>query len=75
MFYPLDIFKSDSDGLLWCGAAETLVAAKRCINKLGVSSPGEYFVLDQQTGARIEVAIPSSTLEPPISLDNGNRGK
>jgi hypothetical protein len=34
MFYPLDIFKTESDGgVLWRGAAETLVAAKACIKK------------------------------------------
>jgi hypothetical protein len=68
MFPPLDIFKTDSDGLLWRGAADTLVAAQTCIKKLAVSSPGVYFIFDQHTGRRIEVAIPSSTLESPISV-------
>jgi hypothetical protein len=41
MFYPLDIFKTDSDGsILWRGAAETFVAAKAFIKKLAASSPG-----------------------------------
>ena len=53
MFQPLDIFKTDSDGsVLWRGAAEDFVAAKRRIEKLALSSPGEYLILDQKTGQR-----------------------
>jgi len=61
MFHPLDIFKTDTDGLLWRGTAETLVAAQTCIKKLAVSSPGDYFVFDQHTGGRIDVPTSSST--------------
>ena len=56
MFYPLDIFKTDSDGsVLWQGAAETLVAARLRIQRLGLSSPGEYLILDQKTGNRVRI--------------------
>jgi hypothetical protein len=56
MFHPLDIFKTDSDGsVLWQGAAETLVAAKLRIQRLALSSPGEYFVLNQHTGDRVSI--------------------
>ena len=58
MFYPLDIFKTDSDGgVLWRGAAETLIAAKAHIQTLAVSSPGEYLILDQKTGQRQRVRV------------------
>jgi hypothetical protein len=61
MFYPLDIFKTDSDGnVLWRGAVETFEAAKACIKKLAVSSPGEYHVLNQKTGDRVHVTMPAS---------------
>ena len=64
MFYPLDIFKTDSDGgVLWRGAAETLVAAKACINKLAVSSPGEYLVLDQHTGNEVRITLPDTSTQ------------
>ena len=54
MFYPLDIFKTYSDGsLLWRGAVETFVAAKARIQTLALSSPGEYLILDQKTGQRV----------------------
>jgi hypothetical protein len=58
MFQPLDIFKTDSDGsVLWRGAAEDFVAAKRRIEKLALSSPGEYLILDQKTGQRQRVRV------------------
>jgi hypothetical protein len=58
MFQPLDIFKTDSDGsVLWRGAAEDFVAAKRRIEKLALSSPGEYLILDQKTGQRKRVRV------------------
>jgi hypothetical protein len=56
MFYPLDIFKTYSDGsVIWRGAAETLIAAKAYIKELAASSPGQYLVLDQSTGSRVLV--------------------
>ena len=56
MFYPLDIFKTYSDGsVMWRGAAETFIAAKAYIKELAASSPGEYLVLDQSTGSRVLV--------------------
>jgi hypothetical protein len=58
MFQPLDIFKTDSeDGVLWRSAAEDFAAAKRCIEKLALSSPGEYLILDQQTGRRQRMMV------------------
>jgi hypothetical protein len=60
MFYPLDIFKTDSDGsILWRGAVETFVAARARIHTLALSSPGEYLIFDQYTGQRILVAMPA----------------
>ena len=56
MFQPLDIFKTDSDGsVLWRGAVESLVAAKLRIQRLALSAPGEYMILDQKTGQRVLV--------------------
>ena len=56
MFYPLDIFKTDSDGgVVWRGAAETLVAAKASIKKFALSAPGEYLIFDQNTGSRVRI--------------------
>jgi hypothetical protein len=73
MFQRLDIFKTDSDGgVLWRGAAEDLVSAKRCIEKLALSSPGEYLVLDQHAGNRVHVTMAADAPETR-SVSNENR--
>jgi uncharacterized protein (AIM24 family) len=52
----LDIFKIDpGHGVLWRGAVKSLVAANARIRMLALSSPGEYLVLDEDTGQRILV--------------------
>jgi hypothetical protein len=62
MFQPLDIFKTDSDGsVLWRGAVESLVAAKLRIQRLALSSPGEYLIVDQLTGEHVLVVVGIST--------------
>jgi len=57
----LDIFKIDPGGrVLWRGAVESFVAAKARIQKLALSSlssPGEYLILDQDTGQRVLVML------------------
>ncbi|MCU1244014.1 MAG: hypothetical protein JWO71_4740 [Candidatus Acidoferrum typicum] len=69
MFHPLDIFKADPDGtVLWRGAAENFVAARACIKKLALSSPGEYLILDQPTGQRTLITLPDTSTEPESSI-------
>jgi hypothetical protein len=52
----LDIFKIDpGHGVLWRGAVKSLVAANARIQMLALSSPGEYLILDEDTGQRILV--------------------
>jgi hypothetical protein len=54
----LDIFRIDPGGrVLWCGAVKSFVAAKARIQMLAVSSPGEYLILDEDTGNRILVML------------------
>jgi hypothetical protein len=57
----LDIFKIDPGGrVLWRGAVESFVAAKARIQKLALSSlssPGEYLILDQDTGQRVLIML------------------
>lgn len=58
MFLSLDIFKTEADGqLLWRGAVESLAAAKARIQELEMASPGEYIILDQNTGHRTLLGI------------------
>jgi len=66
MLQPLDIFKTDSDGgVLWRGVAEDFVTATKCIEKLALSSPGEYLIFDQHTGLgrRIRVVSPDNSAQ------------
>jgi len=55
MVPPIDIFKIDGSNALWREAVETFEAAKACIQKLALSSPGEYMIFDQHTGNRVSV--------------------
>lgn len=58
MFQSLDIFKTNPDGsVLWRGSAEDFVSAKRCIEKLALSAPGEYLILNQRTGHRQRMRV------------------
>jgi hypothetical protein len=69
MFQPLDIFKTDLDGgVLWRGAAENFVSAKRCIERLALSAPGEYLVFDQHTGNCVHVTMAASAPRNTISV-------
>jgi hypothetical protein len=73
MVNPLDIFKSDSDGsVLWRGAAENLAAAKVCIKKWAVSCPGEYLVLNQQTGDQIRITLPNNLQAGAVDVTAGD---
>jgi hypothetical protein len=51
----LDIFRIESGGVLWCEAVTTIETAKARIQKIALSSPGNYLILDQKTGQRIPV--------------------
>jgi hypothetical protein len=55
MVPSLDIFKISGGGVLWRDAVATFETAKARIRKLALSSPGEYFILDQNTGERVFV--------------------
>jgi len=72
----LDIFKIDSlgGGVLWRDTVATLETAKARIRKLALSSPGEYFILDQNTGQRVFVTPLGSQIEyPSVESCNGPR--
>jgi len=54
----LDILRIDPNGrVLWCGAVESFVAAKARIEKLALCLPGEYLIVDQDTGDRVLVML------------------
>jgi hypothetical protein len=69
MFASLDIFKIISgDEVLWRGAAETFVAAKLRIQRLALSSPGDYLILNQHTGDRVRFTVEVAG-DIPFQLD------
>jgi len=54
--FPFDIFKLDPTGrVFWRGAVASFVAAKAHIQRLAPFSPGEYIILDLNTGHRVLV--------------------
>jgi len=57
MVPSLDIFRLESGGVLWCGAAETVESAKDRIKQLAHLSPGSYVIFNQTTGRRIVVTL------------------
>jgi hypothetical protein len=67
MVPSLDIFKISGGGVLWRDAVATLETAKARIRKLELSSPGEYFILDQNTGHRTFVTPSGSQIGYPIA--------
>lgn len=74
MFSPLDIFKTDPDGgVLWRGAAEDFVSAKKCIEKLAISAPGEYLILNQRTGQSQRVRAVARDNAALSSRDGGSQ--
>jgi hypothetical protein len=52
---PYDIFRIESNGVLWCDAVTTVETAKDRVQQLADSSPGTYLILNQTTGQRILV--------------------
>jgi hypothetical protein len=73
MVPSLDIFKISGGGVLWRDAVATLEIAKARIRKLALSSPGEYFILDQKTGQRTFAGPGSQSEYPNVESRNGPR--
>ena len=55
MMPPFDILKVESEGVRWMEAVADLERAKARVKVLAVSSPGEYFIVNQQTGEKISI--------------------
>jgi hypothetical protein len=52
MVPPLDIFKIEGGDVLWRDTAANFEDANSRIRRLGLSSPGEYLILNQHRGQR-----------------------
>jgi hypothetical protein len=55
----LDIFRLESCGVLWLGSVATLERAKARAQELAVGSPGDYLVLDLETGNKLVLKLGS----------------
>ncbi len=54
MTFGFDIFQTEPGGqVLWRGTAATLAEARARTQELSVSSPGDYLVLNPNTGDKI----------------------
>ena len=55
MIPPFDIFKVESSGPRWMEVAADLERATARVKVLAASSPGEYVILNQNTGEKISI--------------------
>jgi hypothetical protein len=63
MSTPFDIFQLDRAGVRWLESADTLDRAKTRIHELAEVSPGEYLLLDHNTGNKVVIK--------PLRVDEG----
>jgi hypothetical protein len=53
-----DIFRTETNGgVLWIESAATLESAKARVQELGKRSPGEYLLLNQETGNKLVIRL------------------
>ncbi len=53
----VDIFRVETGGVRWVEAVATLEGAKARVQELAGRSPGEYFLLDQETGNKLVIKV------------------
>ena len=58
---PFDIFKVETNSVIWKGTAESFEVAELSVKVLMVSSPGKYIIHSQKTGHRTLVKADGST--------------
>ena len=52
-----DIFQVQDSGVLWVGSALTLDEAQEHVRQLAELAPGEYLLLNQNTGNRLVIKV------------------
>ena len=68
MVPSLDIFRIESGDLRWCEAAANMQTARARIEELALSSRGNYFIFDQESGQRIHVNVESGHGGPRVGM-------
>jgi hypothetical protein len=62
---PIDIFRAENNGsVLWLGAAASVAEAKARVREIGMHAPGEYLLLDQETGNKLAIRLECSDGAP-----------
>jgi hypothetical protein len=69
MMPPFDILKVESGRVRWMEAVADLERAKARVKVLAVSSPGEYCILNQETGEKISIRPKSRRILFQIGYD------
>jgi hypothetical protein len=70
MLPPFDILKVENDGAVrWMEAAVHLGRAKARVKVLAASSPGEYIILNQNTGEKISIKSETKRIVFQIGYD------
>jgi hypothetical protein len=63
-----DVFKTDGgQNVIWRGAAVSMEEAKKLIREWAVNSPGDYLILNHQTGNRFIIKS-SNPSAPPSAV-------
>ena len=56
MARPLDVFRIQAEGgVRWIGTVENVEAAKALINAESAKQPGDFLVVNLETGQRMEI--------------------
>jgi hypothetical protein len=56
MFHSFDIFRIEDGGhVLWQGTQESFLRATKYVQRIIMSSPGQYIILNQITGEKVVV--------------------
>ena len=55
---PFDIFRTETNGgVLWIESVATLEDAQARVQELGMRSPGEYLLFNQETGNKLLIRL------------------
>jgi len=76
MIDTIDIFRTESRGVLWVESAKSVACAEARIQQLALSCPGEYIILEHVTGRKYviktEAPQPAYGSVAPHNQDGGS---
>jgi len=77
MIHSFDIFRVEPSGhVLWQGSTESFLTANKHIQKITMSFPGKYIILNQITGEKVVVGQASDTTQAaPSDVESGDAAR